>query len=354
MKKISFATALLALMMMSCGGNEKQQETTPQLVRTAKVTSASEIAKRQYPGRVKAATDADASFRLSGQIARILVKEGDEVRAGQTLAILDTTDYAVQLRATQAEYDGVKAQVDRVIALYNDSAVAKVEYDKAVTGLRQITEKLNHCKDQIRYTRLTAPIDGSIQKVHFKDNEIIGAGIPVVSLVSHNKLEVEINLPAAVFAKRNLFREFTCTFDIFGDKVYTLSQRSITPKANANQLYTMTLTLENQTPMPSAGMNTLVSIFYAQEGTEKLFVVPCGAVKSVNNQSTIFVLDENNVSREVSVRVVSVHTDGTATVESADIKIGDTVIASGVRFISNGQSVKPLEQTSNTNVGGLL
>ena len=140
-----------------------------------------ESATLQYPGRVKAADEVNLSFKVSGRIQRICVKEGEYVRAGQLVAIMDPTDYEVQLRATEAEHAQITAEADRVIKLHEEGATTDNNYDRAVYGKRQIDAKLKNHKDQLAYTRLTAPTSGYIQSKLFTGGEVVSAGMPVVT-----------------------------------------------------------------------------------------------------------------------------------------------------------------------------
>ena len=72
-------------------------------------------------------------------------------------------------------------------------------------GLRQITAKYNHAKDQLEYTRLYAPFSGYVQKRLFDSHETVAAGMPVVSVISEGTPEVEINLPAVEYIRRRQF-----------------------------------------------------------------------------------------------------------------------------------------------------
>ncbi len=208
----------------------------------------------QYPGKVKAAQDISLAFRVSGTIQKIYVKDGARVQAGQLLAELDPTDYQVQLDATEAEYKQIKAEAERVMALYKDNGTTPSANDKAVYGLKQITAKYRHHKDQLGYTRLYAPFNGYIQKRLFEAHETVGAGMPVLSMISNSAPEVEINLPAAEYIRREQFDRYRCTFDIYPEQTYELKLISVTPKANANQLYTMRLQLTTDNrPVPSPG-----------------------------------------------------------------------------------------------------
>ncbi len=194
------------------------------------------------------------------------------MQEGQLLAELDPTDYQVQLDATEAEYQQIKAEAERVMALYKDNGTTPNANDKAVYGLKQITAKYKHHKDQLAYTRLYAPFNGYVQKRLFEAHETIGAGMPVLSMISGGTPEVEINLPAAEYIRRDQFDNYHCTFDIYPGETYPLKLISVTPKANANQLYTMRLQVVPGTPaIPSPGMNTMVTISYRTEQDEYSF-----------------------------------------------------------------------------------
>lgn len=168
------------------------------------------------------------------------------MRKGQLLAELDPTDYRIQLDVAEAEYQSVKAEAERVMALYKENVTTPDANDKAVYGLRQITAKYNHAKDQLAYTRLYAPFSGYVQKRLFDSHETVAAGMPVVSIISEGSPEVEINLPAVEYIRRQQFTRYYCTFDIYPHQRYALELISVTPKANANQLYTMRLQLKKK------------------------------------------------------------------------------------------------------------
>ena len=109
--------------------------------------------------------------------------------------------------------------------------------------------------------------------------------MPVLSMISSGTPEVEINLPAAEYIRRDQFDNYHCTFDIYPGETYPLKLISVTPKANANQLYTMRLQVVPGTPaVPSPGMNTMVTISYRTEQTNTLSV-PTGAILTKRRQS---------------------------------------------------------------------
>jgi len=355
MKRIYWILASISLCSLTSCNGSTQDAKGCQTVKIDTVISASGQSYLQYPGKVKAAQDISLAFRVSGTIQKIYVKDGARVQAGQLLAELDPTDYQVQLDATEAEYKQIKAEAERVMALYKDNGTTPSANDKAVYGLKQITAKYQHHKDQLGYTNLYAPFDGFVQKHLFDEHETVGAGMPVISMISQGAPEVEINLPAAEYIRRTQFTRYHATFDIYPGKFYPLECISITPKANANQLYSMRLRIvQDGKPSPSPGMNTMVTVF-CSAGDMHSLSVSSGAVLQKNGKAAVFVYDPSKGTvRSCEVTVLRLLTNGRSVITSDALQPGELVVSSGVHHIEDGEVVKPLPPITSTNVGGLL
>ena len=150
-------TACMAVSVLcSCNGKKEAQEDV-QYVMTATAKGGGNESQQTYPARTRSMEETNVAFRVSGTIERVFVKEGDYVRKGQLIATMDARDYRVQLEATQAEYAQIKADAERVFELYKEQATTASNYDKARYGLSQITQKLQHHKNQLAdCTRLSA------------------------------------------------------------------------------------------------------------------------------------------------------------------------------------------------------
>lgn len=357
MKHCCYYISLICLCALSACGNRSNRQSVPhsKTVKTAIVQKASSLSVLQFPGKVKAAHDINLAFRVSGTIESIEVKEGMQVHKGELLARLDPTDYEIQLQATKAEYQQVKGEAERVIALYKENGTTPNDYDKARYGLRQIEAKYRNHQDQLEYTRLYAPFDGFVQKKLFDAHETVGAGMPVLSLISKDTPEVELNIPASEYIRRNSFEKFSCTFDLYPGKNYPLKLLGITEKANANQLHTMRLKLDKTShPLPSPGMNTMVSIHYRSE-TETVYSIPSNAIGEKKGKEYVYVYS----AKDSSVHCVEVHSlhlsgNGTTFVTSPALKEGDRIVSSGIHHIKEGDKVRILKPVSTTNEGGLL
>lgn len=344
----------LAATLTACRGKQSADGPLP-CVQTDTIQAATRQLGVQYPGRVKAAEDLNLAFKVSGTILRITASEGSPIRKGQLLAELEPADYRAQLDATEAEYQKVKREAERIMTLYKEEVVSSNQNDKAVYGLRQMEAKLQHHRDQLAYTRLYAPFDGYVQKHLFNAHETIAAGMPVLSIISSGTPEVEMSLPAAEYIRRDSFRNFTCTFSLYPGEVYPLRLLSITPKANANQLYTVRLAVDVQgRPLPSPGMNAMVAITTNEDDATSL-LLPANALQHEGEQTYIYLYDstDNRVHR-CTVELLRLLSDGRCIVRSAGARAGDVVVSYGARHLSDGQAVKLLPVHTATNVGGLL
>ena len=106
--------------------------------------------------------------------------------------------------------------------------------------------------------------------------------------------------------------------------------------------------------MPSAGMNTMVSI-RLNDGESQELKVASGAVLLKDGVSGVFVYHpQDSTVKFEKVDVVRLTSDGQTVITSLHIKAGDIVVSAGVHAIQEGEKVRPLPAQTSTNVGGLL
>ncbi len=306
----------------------------------------------EYPARVESAKDVNLGFRVAGVIDGFAVEEGAFVRKGEPLVYMDRRDYETQLAATQAEYDGVKGEVDRVVAMYEEQSVAESVYDKALSGLRQITAKLEAHKNALSDATLVAPFDGYLDAKLFDRGESVAAGMPVARFVSAERPEVVVNLPAEEYMRRANIRSATASVKLFPDVEFPLRLRSFAPTANLNQLYAARFEVESQQGVtPPAGVTAMVTIGFevAPEGS---FVTALSSVVESNGGYFVWVVEDGKTSLR-KVEVERVLSDGEV-VLWGDLEVGEDVIVAGVDRLKEGESVKIMQSGSMSNVGNIL
>lgn len=359
MNKSVFAL-LFAVVLTACGEKEQDSNPTP-MVRLVSVHQASGSVHASYPARTRPALTSNVAFRVSGTLDQLKVKEGDYVREGQVIAVMDDRDYQVQLSATEAEYNQIKADCERIIGLYEDGSTTAQNYDKARYGLEQITAKYQHAKDQVADCQLKAPYNGYIQSILHDSHETVAAGLPILTMFSAKSIEVVINVPASEYVQADRFESFSVAFDVLPGRVFPLRLIGLAQRANANQLYEVRLLLEDDEDnrdllrKVTPGMTALVDIHYKEEGNASV-EVPTGAVFWEDEQCFVYVYEaqgEKGVIHKTPVRVVSLTLKETMHIHG-NLKAGQSIIGCGVHHLNDGQEVRPMKAASKENVGGLL
>ncbi len=118
----------------------------------------------------------DLSFQVSGIIGKMLKEEGDSIKKGELLAILDDRDYKSNLEKAAAEVDKTLALKNdasekffRNAPLASDNTISKQEYDtlkntndKAMADYNSAVAQKNYAKNQLSYTKIYAPDDGIV------------------------------------------------------------------------------------------------------------------------------------------------------------------------------------------------
>lgn len=352
MRLNSIILLVVVAIMSSCISTETTTKSSRK-VRCEVVTHASDHREEaQFPGRVVAAQDVNLSFRVAGVIESIVATEGQFVRKGEVIAYMDSRDYKLQLAATEAEERGIRAEAERVIALYEDRSTSENNYDKAVNGLKQIEAKLEAHRNALRDTELRAPFDGYLQRRHFEGGEAVSAGMPIVAFVSATAPEVVINIPVQNYLRRGDLCSASAVAQIYPDTKFTLEPISVAPKANLNQLYT---TRFRVVPIEgvelSAGMSIMATIEYCSD-QDNLLSLPMAAMVERGGRSSVWVVKDGVASlREVSIE--SFTRSGRALV-SGGVEAGEVIVTAGVASLKEGMSVEVLESVSSSNIGGIL
>ena len=350
-----FMSCLLAAGFTSCH-HEPSAQQKDKIVDVAVVKSVNEMDATTFTGRTKSASEVNLAFRVAGQIARVLVEEGDYVKQGQVVAVMDSRDYEVQLAATQAEYEQVKADAERVMALYAEGNTTASNNDKARYGLQQMEQKLANHKNQLADTQLRSTVNGYVQTKFHESGETVGAGMPVLCVVGNRDTEVEINISASDFANIERFTGFSCKFDVTGEEAFPLQIVRVSQEANSSQLYKVRLKFLSMPShkMITPGMTTMVYAERSHTEWDGMVKVPSSAVLNADGRTQVFVYNElSGTVKSRPVVVTSVNRDGTMLV-SQGLQRGEKIVASGVHHLGDGEKVRVLQKPAASNVGGLL
>ena len=149
--------------------------------------------------------EVDVASQNTGRIRELRVDEGDSVRAGQILAVLEQGQVLggsgigtaeAELQAAQAQYRLAVAEAARSEQLYAHKIIAAAEVDRARAARDAAAARLSAARTRIREQTVKAPIDGVVLLRNFQVGELAAAGAPVVTLGDPNKLWMRIYVSA--------------------------------------------------------------------------------------------------------------------------------------------------------------
>jgi len=354
MKKFVYGSVFLfcLALLAGCAGNNEKQNEIIRMVKIEPVRQADSLMVRNFPGIIKEANEVNLAFRVAGPIEKILVKEGDYVKAGQIIAQIDPRDYKVQLDAAQAQYDQVKAEAGRVIELHNRQSVSGNDYDKAVSGLKMVEAQLKNAKDQLNDTKLTAPVSGYIQKINFPEKELVDAGMPVASMIDVGHYQVEVDIPVSLYVNRDAIVSFSAVQPAVTEEPFPLKLLSVSKKATNNQLYKLQLGLNPASqPGLAPGMDVQVTIL-CDNDAEPLTCVPLNALFNEAGKTWVWIYNDGIVERR-EVETGRLTGDGRVRI-TRGIRVNEQVVVAGVNTLNDNDRVEPVRPVSDTNIGGLL
>jgi len=306
-----------------------------------------------YPGIVQSQGIVNVAFKTAGQLSKIYVKEGDKVRKEQLVAQLDTKDYNLGLSNAEIQYNQFKNEFERIKELYKSGDVSQNDYEKAEAGIKRLEIQLQNNKNTIEYTSLRAPFEGIVMGVNYKENEMVDAGTPMISLMDVSKMEILVDLPNCDYLQRGEFKAYKCAISSEPNE-YDLQLISIMPKADGNQLYQMRLTFSNKPTSITAGQNVVVRIF-RENGNAKTNAVkiPIHSIFDHEGQKCVWKLNADSSITRTVITSNEIDSKGNAIVTEG-IGLGDKIVRAGSASLVDGEKVHVLPVSAKTNIGNIL
>ncbi|WP_414932310.1 efflux RND transporter periplasmic adaptor subunit [Vibrio europaeus] len=346
----TFALAAISVGLLSaCTPDSTHREANPLMVDTFSVAAASESQYRNFNGQVMPAELTPLAFRLDGEIASILVKEGDNVTKGQTIAMLDDAKTKQKLNDAQAKYELALKQVKRGQELRTNKMISRAELDELTANFQLAEANLGSAKAAMKYMRLRAPFDGVVSSVDKKKFENVSPGEQVIAIHQNNKVYVKIEVSDSVLAMLNpatnaqdykpmaSFAGHSGSYPI----AYYEHTSELHPQSQTYELW-LRMAQTEQPILPGTSAKVSVDLVKAGLNTYKAYQVPMTAIDAGRQSQDFYVwkLKQGEAHRyPVTVDQIT----GSGALVGTGIEKGDVLIKSNLRKLRDGMKIKGAE-----------
>lgn len=354
-RQLVFLTVLFGL--VACGSNEpvdKLETAAPKVVAWLSLSRPEVAVERLLSGQVSAAERTRLSFQAQGQIDRIKVKVGQRFSAGQTLAVLDKTNYRLQLQQATANLNTAVAQrnqaqieVQRRAELVKTKVIPKAQLDSfrlqltsAEQAIKAAEAQLQLVKKQLKDTDLIAPFDGSITAKLAEVGQLVSSSVPIFSVETSQLPEVSFSIPETMRADVAIGQAVAVTFVALPAVEVSGTVAEISAQAQLGA-FPAKLALDNPPAVIKAGMTAELRLLVNQGDDMAGFRIPPSALAAgENNRHFVYRIVEESGQwslQKVAVQVSSL-SDSDLIVQG-DLRAGDKLVRSGMGFLHPNQSV---------------
>ena len=309
-------------------------------------------------GTIAAKDIANVSARVNGvAIERILVEEGQRVKAGQILAVFDTD--AMEQQVLQAEADVAEAEATlanatadaaRVLPLIDIDAISKQEADRYRTAKLQAQAALQASRARLSTQRLTvsnanvvAPVSGIISE-KMAEVGMVAGGEPLFTIIKGGILEWRADIDPKLLGEVNVGTPVKVSLPS-GDSVMGQVSR-IAPTADNNRQITIYASLAANAKV-RAGMYQTGEFLLGNSNAQ---TVPNSAIVSNDGYdyvmlvSNIVTKDGQNIGRIKQQRVTLGERFGNSVALTEPLPADSQVVKQGGSFLNDGDLVRIIDE----------
>ncbi len=348
MKNIKYITLFAAFVaIIGCSG--RQESETTDLAIPVSIEDVRLQTIQQYvntTGTAKSTQEVDLSSEMAG-IYKLLnnpstgrpFKLGDRVRAGQVIIRLEDEEYVnnIALSAKKLNLEISEQEYEKQKSLYEKGGVTLRELRNAEVSATNAKYDFENAQVRLSKMNIVAPFSGVIVDLPFyTPGTRVNSGSAMVSLMSYEKMFLDINLPEksiseVILGQEVIITSYTLTNDTLRGTVTELSPAISTE----TRTFKGKLTIDNANLKLRPGMFVKADIIVAQK--DSAVVVPKNIMLSSGRGRVVFVVDQSTAMER---RI----TTGIENQEFAEIisglKVNDRLVVKGFETLRNNSKVK--------------
>lgn len=360
------AASLIALMVAACSPEVATPPATPTV--SASTPMVKEVTGLDtYTGRLEAVDIVEIRPRVNGYVERVVFRDGDYVRKGDLLFVIDPRPYEAtakqaegQLAQAQAQLVLADKELDRAKSLITTQAIAPTVLDQrqqnylgAQASVAIATAALARANLDLEFTKVRAPIAGHISRKLVSEGNLVAGGDTnatlLTTIVSLEMIDAYFDIDEKSFLRYGRTAKDgneSAAFQSGGEVAIALpgdKSPSFTGKLNfaENRLDTSTGTLRLRARIPNPDRvlkpGQFVRVSLTAEPAHQAVLVPASAVASDSSRQVIYVVgqDDRVTARPVELgRIFGKMREITRGVEASD-----RVVVSGIQRVQAGAKV---------------
>jgi RND family efflux transporter MFP subunit len=347
---VALCTLALAVLLAGCRKGEEAPATEVRPVRVVTIEKQATGTSIALTGRLQAQAEINQSFRIDGRMVSRAVDVGDQVRAGQVLARLDSMNEESSLQSARAQLAAAQAQAleartmfERMRDLLKERAVSQASFEQA-QAMARITQSqvdsaqslVNIAQNRLSYTDLVSDVAGVVTARGAEPGEVVGAGRMIVQIAREGAVDAVFDVPAAIkdLAPGNP----DIVISLAGNPAVTAigKVREVSPRADP-VTGTFAVRVQVRNPPPTMRLGSTV-IGQMQLQRPPAIEIPASALIQPAGKPAVWVVDTKTGT--VSLRDVELQAYGEDRVQVLQgLAPGDVVVTAGAQALRPGQKI---------------
>lgn len=366
-KKVTAAIAVIII--AACAGGSwyyyqtQQKAQQAAAVETAQVERMNLTSKVSATGTIRPVDSVEVSPKITARISQVLVKENDQVTAGQTVATLDGKDYQAKYDQAQYKVTNTRLDYERYKMLYDQGAGTKQTLDNAEYEYKTALSNLSAAESDLAETTITAPMSGVVvgEPKPAGTMAVQGNSNPTVimRIADTSKKQIMAKIDETDIGNIKVGEDATFTVDTYTNQTFTAHVSKISQTDTSNTwdtngtstssssssssasviYYYVTLDVDDPDDVLRLGMTARVEINTAEK--EDALVVPIAALKTNDNGSYVLRVNTSGQTEQVPV-TTGIYSDEYVEILSG-LSEGDSV------SVSYNAPSKSSSQSSNSH-----
>ena len=289
-------------------------------------------------GAVRPVSEQGLAFKVSGIVEQVLVREGTEVKKGQTLAILALDEIDAQVDKAEALLSDAKRQLKRIKALEAKQLLSDEQSRQAETAVDVAKNDLRIAKFNRKYAVITAPADGKILTRHIEPNELVQIGEKAFVFADFSQgWQVQLSIADVDVVDLQLGDVAEIRLDAYPDKLFYGKVNEIAGRADVqSQTFAVGVQLDGL-PELFSGLIAHTSVTPAK--TQPLIAVPLTALlQAEDDKAKVYVLNGEGKAEVRSVQLA--YLEGGSAMVASGLTDKQTVVVEGGPYITDGGDIK--------------